>query len=209
MKKLLFILIFIAILLLLNYLGMQFAENLNLPVWPKYSDITNTTVILVFLLFVVFMSVPFVPGMEIGLTLMFVLGKEGIILVYFGTIFALTFSFLIGRFIPAKLIIGVFKFFKLKKAYDLVSKLEQLKPEEKLIFLESLHSKFLPKILKHRYILTGILLNTPGNSLIGGGGGIGLIAGMSGLFNIYYYVFTISLAISPIPLLLWFGIISS
>jgi len=44
--------------------------------------------------------------------------------------------------------------------------------------------------------------NIPGNALIGGGGGIALVAGMSGLFRLPTYILMVAIAISPIPLFL-------
>jgi len=49
-------------------------------------------------------------------------------------------------------------------------------------------------------------VNLPGNILIGGGGGISLIAGASRLFSLPGFLTTIALAVSPLPLaILFFG----
>ena len=188
---------------------MNIVESINLPLWPKHTEITDPSIIIAFILYVLLMTMPFMPGIEIGLALMFVLGKEGIFLVYLATLFSLALSYCIGRFIPIVWVLIFFKFFKLKKAYTLIFELDKLEPKERISFLlKNLHDIFLPKILKYRYILLGVLFNTPGNSLNGGAGGIGIAAGMSGLFNIYYYGLLIIIAVSPIPLLLWFGFIN-
>lgn len=62
----------------------------------------------------------------------------------------------------------------------------------------SIHEQLL---LRHRYLIIGILFNVPGNALIGGGGGIGLIAGMSKLYPFPKYLLLICLAITPGPIL--------
>jgi len=49
------------------------------------------------------------------------------------------------------------------------------------------------------------ILNPPGNALIGGGGGIGLIAGMSRLYPFPKYILLASIAITPLPLLFLTG----
>src|SRR5512143_321222 len=46
-----------------------------------------------------------------------------------------------------------------------------------------------------------VLFNLPGNVVIGDGGGIALIAGMSRLFPFPKYVLLVCLAITPVPLL--------
>jgi hypothetical protein len=48
-----------------------------------------------------------------------------------------------------------------------------------------------------------ILLNLPGNALIGDGGGIGLIAGMSGIITYPKYLLLLTVAISPVPILIY------
>jgi hypothetical protein len=45
-----------------------------------------------------------------------------------------------------------------------------------------------------------VALNVPGNAVIGGGGGIALLAGMSGLVTFPRFLATVSLAALPVPL---------
>ncbi len=45
-----------------------------------------------------------------------------------------------------------------------------------------------------------LALNIPGNALIGGGGGIVLMAGISRLFRPVPFAVTLALAISPLPI---------
>ena len=71
--------------------------------------------------------------------------------------------------------------------------------------IRSAPSKVVPFLLKHRYLMIAIALNLPGNALIGGGGGIGLISGMSGLYPFPKYILLVSFAITPLPLLLLAG----
>jgi hypothetical protein len=62
--------------------------------------------------------------------------------------------------------------------------------------------RILPFLLRHRYLALFVALNLPGNTLIGGGGGIALAAGMSGIFPIGPYLMTIAIAVAPVPLLI-------
>jgi hypothetical protein len=71
--------------------------------------------------------------------------------------------------------------------------------------LKSAPSKIVPFLLKHRYLVIALMLNLPGNALIGGGGGIGLIAGMSRLYSFPRYLLLVSVAITPLPLLFLAG----
>jgi hypothetical protein len=84
-----------------------------------------------------------------------------------------------------------------------VLRLEPLNSEERLDFLlTTAPSKVIPFLLKHRYLIIAITLNLPGNAIIGGGGGIGLITGISRLYPFPKYLLLVSLAITPLPLLI-------
>ena len=55
-------------------------------------------------------------------------------------------------------------------------------------------------VLRRRYLVLALLVNLPGNSLIGGGGGILLAAGLSRLFQPVAVALTMLLATAPLPL---------
>lgn len=91
---------------------------------------------------------------------------------------------------------------RLERARRLVPELEPLDAEERFRFLaRSTPSRIVPFLLRHRYLVLAVLFNVPGNAIIGGGGGIGLIAGMSRLFPFPKYVLLVCLAITPVPML--------
>ena len=62
-----------------------------------------------------------------------------------------------------------------------------------------------PVLLRHRYLALGVAFNLPGNTLLGGGGGIALAAGMSGLYPLLAYVAVVAIAVAPVPLLVLLG----
>jgi len=196
------IVLFLAILLFLNYGVSKLADLLTFQMWP--SDI-DTAVFLVFssaALYVVLMALPFMPGIEVGLTLMAMLGGGGIVLVYLCTVLALSLSFLAGRFLPPRYVARALGRLGLKRARKLVTDLEPLDAEERLRFLaRCAPSSIVSSLLRHRYLVLAVLFNLPGNAIIGNGGGIALIAGMSRLFPFPKYVLLVSLAITPVPLI--------
>jgi hypothetical protein len=146
------------------------------------------------------MALPFVPGIELGLALMIILGPPGVVMVYLCTLVSLSLSFAIGRLISLKAFARFLGWLHLHKARDLMLKLEPLDPQEKFdVLLKSAPSKIVPLLLKHRYLVIALMLNLPGNALIGGG--IGLIAGMSRLYSFPRYLLLASVAITPLPLL--------
>lgn len=196
----------VGFLVLLNYGGSLVVEQINFQLWPEHEHLMITVLWFAIVVYVLWMALPFVPGIELGLALMVMLGTRGIVLVYLCTLLSLSLSFTIGRLIPLNGFARFLGWLHLYKAQDLVLQLEPLNSEEKLNFLlRSAPSKVIPFLLKHRYLMIAIALNLPGNALIGGGGGIGLITGMSRLYPFPKYILLVSLAITPLPLLLLAG----
>ena len=152
-------------------------------------------------LYAVLMAFPFVPGIEISLGLLAAFGHHVAPAVYAATVAALTVSYLVGRLLPLRLIAALFRSLGQRRAESLVQRLEPLNPGERLEALTAQAPKrIVPTLLRHRYIAVAVALNVPGNAVIGGGGGIALLAGMSGLFTFPGFLAIVSLAVLPVPL---------
>ena len=167
---------------------------------------TQVMVVITAVLFVIVSAIPFVPGAEIGLGLLMVMGVQVLFLVYFCMVLALNISYLFGRFVPARATIATFNFFGLKKASDLATQMAPLSKEERLIFLTEKAPRYIiPFLLRHRYLALVVILNIPGNTLVGGGGGIAFVAGLSGIYSFPTYIITILIAVAPVPLVFYFS----
>jgi len=153
------------------------------------------------LFYALLMAIPFVPGMEISLALLAVFGPGVAVAIYVATVGALTISCLIGRMLPVTLIAPLFGSLGLRRARELVERLQHLNSGQRLdVLLEHAPRRIVPALLRHRYIAVIVALNTPGNAVIGGGGGIALLAGMSGLFTLPRFIASVALAALPVPL---------
>jgi len=153
--------------------------------------------------YAVLMAIPFVPGMEISLALLAVFGPKVAMAIYAATVAALSLSYLIGRMLPVSLIATLFGSLGLQRAKGLVQSLQPLSAEQRLdVLIEHAPKRVVPVLLKHRYIAIIVALNVPGNAVIGGGGGIALLAGMSGLFMFPRFLASVSLAALPVPLVI-------
>ena len=153
------------------------------------------------------LSLPFVPGVELGVLLMCAFGKTGIIFVYFATIAGLSLAFLIGRLLPKKWVESHLE--KLGFSQDCDSPADEIDG-----MLDNLagkskfnQSRFWSFLTKYRYLMIAVLFNTPGNYVLGGGGGISLACGVSRSFSWKWFLLTVVLAVSPVPLLALLGII--
>ena len=197
------LMVLLVIIVALNVGGTWLSHLIDFQLFPRHEPMLHAIVLVAVILYIVLMATPFMPGIEIGLALMMLLGNKGAILVYLCTLAALSVSFAIGRKIPSRFIDLLLNWLHLYKASALVHQLESLNQQERLEFLsEKAPSRIAPFLLRHRYLAIAVVVNLPGNALIGGGGGIGLVAGMSKIIPFHGYLMVLAIAIAPVPL--WF-----
>ncbi len=151
------------------------------------------------------LAVPFVPGVEIGLLLMIIFGRSGILMAYLATVIGLTVAFSVGLYLRSH-----FRDYVPLKALRARARRFSRVGSDQLS--ESHSGRWLhEKIRRHKplypYLLTGVLFNIPGNWLIGGGGGIALMGGLSGQMRWLPFVLMVMLATCAVPLLAWFGLV--
>ncbi len=193
--------LFLGVLFFLNYAVGWIANLFAFQMWPQHANIAFFLLFGSIVAYILLLAIPFLPGIEVGLMLMAMLGVKGIVLVYLCTVLSLSLSFLFGRLLSPRCVASTLEWFHLTKARDLVTSLEPLDGEDRLRFLlRSAPSRIVPFLLRRRYLIVGVLFNLPGNAIIGGGGGIGLIAGMSRLFPFPKYLLLIFVAITPGPI---------
>lgn len=192
----------IVIVLVLANIGIShIIDSLGLQIWPEYMEIMDRAVLIGIVLYICLMAIPFLPGVEIGLTLIVVLGPKGVLIVYGCTLVALIVAFLIGRAIPAHMLVTLLQWLHLVRAARLIDNFNQIPAKKRLSYLiDRTNLKSFHLLLKHRYLILAVLFNLPGNSLIGGGGGIAMAAGMSRLYPFPIYIFVVAAAILPVPL---------
>ena len=201
--KLTLLLLFI---LALNFGGSWLAHQVNFQIYPRHEGMLLGILWGTVFVYILLMALPFMPGIEIGMVLMLMLGREGVLLVYLSTLLALSLSFLIGRLIPPRGLARALNWLTLDKAAHLVSTIgKQPHPERLRILNEKMPSRFSTFLLNHRYVSVMIALNIPGNALIGGGGGIGSMVGMSQLISFPKYLLLVAIAISPLPVIIYIG----
>lgn len=146
------------------------------------------------------LAIPFVPGIEISIALLSTLGTAVAVQIYLATVVAFTLSFMIGRLVPAALLMAFFRLVSLTSAEALMKRLQPLSRKERLsLLVEHAPSRFIPLLLRFRYVALVAAFNLPGNAILGGGGGIALLAGLSGMYSLPQYLIAASVAALPIP----------
>lgn len=161
----------------------------------------TAAVVLMLIAYALAMAVPFLPGIEIGVILMMMRGAEVAPFVYAGTVTGLTAAFLVGRYLPWRLIERFADDLGLVRLGAMLARIEPLDREERLALLRArLPGPLAPFVTDWRYVLIGVLLNLPGNGLLGGGGGIAMLAGLSRLYATGWTILTFAIAVSPVPI---------
>ena len=191
----------ITLLVAANYLAHGIADVLNFQIRPSNEDVVHRTIMVSAALYSILLAIPFVPGAEVGVAMMTVLGPAIAFLVYVCTVAGLSLSFLVGRMIPISALIRFTEEINFGRTNKLLKDIETRGKQERLAYLVDIApNRFVPALLRFRYLALGIALNIPGNFLIGGGGGIALFAGISRLYSIAGFLITIVIAVAPIPL---------
>jgi hypothetical protein len=192
----------VALIILANAGASWLIDRFEIQIWPEHLEIVDRAVLIGVIVYIALMATPFLPGIEVGLALMMMLGPKGVLVTYICTLVALTISFGLGRLFPTHLLVSFLQWLNLTRAAVLLKSFDATPPERRLEFLgEKAPTQAIPALLRRRYLMLALLLNLPGNALIGGGGGIGMMAGMCRLYSFPKYFFLILVAILPGPIL--------
>jgi len=192
------------LLFVASYFGNWLVDIFGVYLASENAYMQQSMIISAMILYVLLMMLPFVPGVEIGLGLMVMFGPKIAPLVYAGTVLALVLAFLVGRLVPHLTIVRMLQALHLKRAAGLLARIEPLDSHQRLEFLlQNTAARIVPYLLRHRCVALAVALNIPGNAVIGGGGGICLVAGFSRLFSLRQHMLTVALAVLPIPLMVF------
>ena len=197
--------ILVGVILVVNVVFTRLLIANSDPLTADGKMLFGLTVLSLLLLYAALLAIPFVPGVEIGLALLIVHGSEAAPFVYLATLAGLSISYLAGVAFSEKLPCWFLKSLGLHRACVFVDNMKKRSREERLKLMEDTLPGWVGRwVLKKRYLVLALLLNLPGNSLIGGGGGIVMVAGLSRLFSALGVLVTIALVTAPVPALVFF-----
>lgn len=200
--------ILIAVLMVATLGAHMVRDALNLQIRPDNEQQVHRMIMLGSAAYIGLLALPFVPGAEIGLAMLAAFGPAIAPLIYICTVASMILAFTAGRFLPIDVLRRVLSTLRMHRAADLVARAAPLSGDDRLaMLLDGQSARALRFAIRYRYIALSVAVNTPGNSVIGGGGGIMLMAGLSGIFSPLATVATIALAVSPVPLaMVFFGL---
>lgn len=192
-----------AFLLVAGVVAGHFLREVAIPdVRPGNEPVMHRFISLALILFVLASAMPFVPGAEIGFALLLVFGAQAAPVVYLAMVLALTTAYAVARLVPLGSLAGGLLWLGLSRTAGLVVDIASVPRTERL---EHVLGRFdwSPGeiLLRNRHLALALAINTPGNSLVGGGGGLAFAAGASGLFSAPAFILTVAIAVAPVPLL--------
>ncbi|MEE9138189.1 MAG: hypothetical protein V3V07_06550, partial [candidate division NC10 bacterium] len=82
---------------------------------PRHLETVDRIVLISVILYIGLMATPFLPGIEMGLALMIMLGPKGVLVTYICTLVALTISFGLGRLFPPHLLVSLLQWLNLTR----------------------------------------------------------------------------------------------
>lgn len=132
-------------------------------------------------------------------------GGAAVPFVYIATLAGLMLAFLIGRQVDCVVFKRVMTDLHLTRISGLIEVIAPLNGPQRLQLLQDRLPHWMPPaVIRYRYGALAILLNLPGNAIIGGGGGLALVAGFSRLYGVKATMLTFAIAVSPVPIMVYF-----
>jgi len=172
----------VVLLALMSFYFLDHDGTVRGALLERSRNIDTSSLVLLSLIYSILLAVPFVAGVEIGICLMGLFGFKGILAAYLGTVLGLSLAYFFGR--------------KLGRFYTLKQK------DLPIVKRIRAFSFYVP-----RWLSLALLINTPGNAIFGGGGGIAMAFGMERNFTNVVFFSVILFATLPVPLLVYFGFI--
>ncbi|MEP0068661.1 hypothetical protein [Pyruvatibacter sp.] len=157
----------------------------------------------ILLVYVALLACPFVPGAEVGLMLLVFFGADLAGPVYLATVAALCLSFFVGRQIPDSTAAAVRRRVGLAHAAEALVAYggdPQASGSRSRVGWRIGLSHWVARAMAFRGLTLAVLINTPGNVVFGGGGGIALTVGLGRLMPFRQFVVSVALAVAPVPL---------
>lgn len=172
-------------------------QEISLYILSMREEIGLIWLIALAVVYAVLLAIPFVPGLELGLLMMVLFGAPGAVIAHLATVAGLLMSFVVGDRMAArsttKKVVGHFMAWSQSKGSK---SQEDQRP---------LHLRLAGALKNYRHLALAVFLNTPGNAVLGGGGGIAFLCGASREFRWPAFVLTAALATAPLPLLVIAG----
>ena len=137
----------IVLIVTANFVAKEIAVALDFEILPSNEDMVHRAMMTLSVVYALMIAIPFVPGVEIGLAMLAMLGPVVAVLVYLCTIAGLLLSFLVGRLIPLTTLGRMFAEINMQRASELMRRLEPLDHDARLkLLVQSSPSRMVPAL---------------------------------------------------------------
>ncbi|MBT8458376.1 MAG: hypothetical protein KJN60_01785 [Boseongicola sp.] len=106
----------------------------------------------------------------------------------------MTLAYTAGTLIPRDRLLSRFSGLGVNRLHDLALQCDNDIPNRKPV------GRWLCRCLHHRCAALAVVINMPGNTILGGGGGIALAEGLSRLYQPTHFLATVAVAVAPVPI---------
>lgn len=193
--------VLIGVILLARTGITRLEDAMSFSILPKSPVTIGIAIAAAMLFYVICLALPYVPGAEIGVFMLALFGAKIAPLLYVATVLSLLLAYTIGRLVPLTTVARWLGRVRLQRAAGLVARMAATPPADiPALLIPPGKSQLSSFFMRFRYIALMVLFNLPGNTLIGGGGGIAMVAGLSRLYRPLPYVACVILAVLPVPL---------
>jgi hypothetical protein len=171
---------------------------------PADGPVLAWPVLLLLVVYAILLAMPFVPGIEIGLAVLAMHGAVAAPFVYGATVGGLMLSYAAGCLVPSTTLAhGLRRLGRPGAADALLAWCALPRPDRLAALARRLPPWLGRRVGGLRFVLLAVLFNLPGNAVLGGGGGIAALAGLSRLYPPLPTALTVALAVAPVPLAVW------
>jgi len=193
--------VLIALILAAGQLAVIVKDQLNLQVSPENHAAYQRAIMLATAAYVALTTLPFVPGAELGMAMLSMFGASVALLIYAATVVSLCLSYAVGRVIPPPVCCWMLRKIGATRMAALVNEIMMLPRDQRLAHItRDVTTPVVLILTRYRYVGFALMINLPGNVVFGGGGGLAMAAGLSGIFAPLPFVLAVMVAVLPVPL---------
>ena len=128
-----------------NYGAHWIAEHTNLQIRPSNEDVVHRVILASAVAYTVLLAIPFVPGVEIAISLIVMLGPKIVWLVYMCTVAGLCLSYAVSRLVPLNGLVDFLEAMSFKRASNSLREITPMRRKQRLEFLLSrASSRYVP-----------------------------------------------------------------
>lgn len=184
---------------------MGVAEYFGLPAFRAFVrsiNILREYFPFLIVIYALMVAIPFVPGVTLGVAIMVLFGAKVAFWVWGASVVGMLLAFTVGRSVPPARIAPLLRRLRMEDRIPFLDPDTPMTDRQRLAGL--LGSRlWVRRLIRWRYLAVSLVAVAPGNVLLGGAGGIALLAGLSKSFRLVPFVLAAALPMLPFYYAVW------